>query len=40
MIRDCFNNREALSQAIQSQNNLIKDREIRIEKTLKEFFGV
>lgn len=40
MIRECYINREVLSQAIQSQNNLIKDREIRIEKSLKEFFSV
>lgn len=40
MIRECYNNREVLSQAIQSQNNLIKEREIRIEKSLKGFFSV
>lgn len=39
-IRDSFNTREQLEKAIRSQSSLIKQREEKIIKTLKVFFGV
>lgn len=39
-IRECFDNRVELAQAIQSQQSLIKERGVRIQETLKQFFGI